>query len=175
MTVGGQRWMAAPARQQSNGDALMEPAGNTPVATESQGTADRIERFIHDLFAAWNAHDLDRIVAFYAPGYEGADVSERAPQRGPAGIRATLDRYFGAFPDIQFSADEVLVQGNRAAVVWTARGTHRGPVMGIPPTGHQIAVAGVSRLVIEDGRVVSARYIWDVAGLLRAIKLLPDL
>jgi predicted ester cyclase len=59
--------------------------------------------------------------------------------------------------------------------VWTARGTHRGSVMNIPPTGRAINVRGVSVLTIENAQVKNAIYIWDVAGLLRNIGLLPEL
>jgi predicted ester cyclase len=59
--------------------------------------------------------------------------------------------------------------------MWNVRGTHQGTLMNIPPTGRQISVRGVSLLTIENAKVRRATYIWDVAGLLRAVGLLPEL
>jgi hypothetical protein len=47
--------------------------------------------------------------------------------------------------------------------------------MNIPATGRPVTVRGVSVCHVEGGRIVRAMHIWDVAGLLRAIGLLPEL
>jgi len=47
--------------------------------------------------------------------------------------------------------------------------------MNIPPTGRAVAVRGTSVLTVEDGKIKRAFRIWDVAGLLRSIGLLPEL
>ena len=76
------------------------------------------------LLDAWNAHDLDRVEAFYAPQYEGTDVADAAPQRGPREVRQTLARYLQAFPDLRFTG-QTIVQDNRIVLFWHAHGTHR--------------------------------------------------
>jgi steroid delta-isomerase-like uncharacterized protein len=134
-----------------------------------------IEQFLNNLINAWNSHDLDAAAQFYADDYAGMDIAQREPHRGARGIREFLQRYQNAFPDYRFTADEMIVAGDRAVLVWTARGTHRGSVMNIPPTGRAINVRGVSVLTIENAKVKNAIYIWDVAGLLRNIGLLPEL
>ena len=132
-------------------------------------------QLVADLFEAWNAHDADRIASLYAPDYEGVDIGEATPRRGHAGIRDAFARYLHAFPDVCFALDEIVAQGNRVALVWTATGTHQGSFMNIPPTGRTVAVRGMSLLEVEDGKVTRDLSVWDVAGLLRAIGLLPDL
>jgi len=134
-----------------------------------------LEQFVNDLLAAWNSHDIDRAAKFYAAGYIGDDVGQAMPHRGPAGIREFLARYLSAFPDFHFALDELVVDGNRVALVWTANGTHQGTLMNIPPTGRRISIRGVSLLTVQDNQVQQASYIWDVAGLLRNIGLLPEL
>ncbi len=134
-----------------------------------------IGQLVEDLLDAWNAHDIRRITTFYAPQYEGVDVGEAAPQRGQRAISQAVDRYLRAFPDLRFVGEDVVVQGDRAVVVWTAHGTHGGKLMHIPPTGRKIAVRGISVLTIENGKITRGLYVWDAAGLLRAIGLLPEL
>lgn len=132
-------------------------------------------RLITELLKAWNTHDLERITSFYAPDYEGMDISEARPQQGPAGIRQSIARYLQAFPDLHFTEEWFIAQGDRLALAWMAQGTHQGMLMNIPATGHYIQVRGVSLLTLVDGKIKQGLYIWDVAGLLRNIGLLPEL
>ena len=137
--------------------------------------AEELGYFVRELLEAWNDHEVESIKEFYAPEYEGVDVAQAEPQRGPQGVSQTAERYLQAFPDLRFLEEETVVQDNRVVLVWTARGTHRGKLMHIPPTGRKISVCGVSSLTVEDGRITRGLYVWDVAGLLRAIGLLPEL
>ena len=138
-------------------------------------TPGEIARLVRNLLEAWNAHDPERLRTFYASGYEGVDVGQAKPQRGPQDVSRMVKRYVQAFPDLRFVDEDVVVQGNRAVLVWTARGTHGGELMHIPPTGRNVAVRGTSVLTIENGKVTRGLYVWDVAGLLRSIGLLPEL
>jgi steroid delta-isomerase-like uncharacterized protein len=131
-------------------------------------------QLVSDLLAAWNAHDPERAAAFYAPNYVGTDVGHASPQHGPRGRMVVLRSYIRAFPDLRFEG-EVLVDGERAVLLWTMHGTHRGTIMHIPPTGRKVAVRGVSVLTIADGLITHGETIWDTAGFLRALGLLPEL
>jgi steroid delta-isomerase-like uncharacterized protein len=128
-----------------------------------------------ELVAAWNAHDLDRLEALYAATYEGMDVGDMTPARGPAGARRAVERYLQAFPDLHLTVERSVTDSGQVALFWTARGTHRGPLLHIPPTGRFVAVRGSSLLTVQDSRITSGLHIWDVAGLLRSLGLLPEL
>lgn len=136
---------------------------------------DSVTVFIDDLIAAWNAHDVQRVTTFYAPDYEEIDVAQAEPRRGPEAVRRYLLYYLRAFPDIQVTIDECIADHDKVALYWTWRGTHRGAFMHIPPTGRQVVVRGTSLIALAGGRIRSAVRIWDLAGLLRTIGLLPDL
>jgi steroid delta-isomerase-like uncharacterized protein len=130
---------------------------------------------VTNLVEAWNAHDGDRLAALYADDFVGIDVAERDPQRGPQGARRTFERYLQGFPDLQLVLRETVVQDNRVAVLWIAKGTHAGSINHIPATGRPIEVMGMSTMTVQDGKLVHATSVWDMAGLLRALGLLPDL
>jgi steroid delta-isomerase-like uncharacterized protein len=129
---------------------------------------------VGQLLDAWNTHDADRAATFYAPDYLGFDIAYAAPQRGPQDVRRNLMRYLEAFPDLHFTGTTI-VQDNRAVLIWTAHGTHLGTLLHIPPTGRQITVQGVSILTIVGAQITRGEFIWDLAGLLRALRLLPEL
>ncbi len=134
-----------------------------------------IPPLIADLIVAWNAHDLDRLLPLYAPDYEGLDVAQKAPDLGQTGVRATLERYCLAFPDMTFTVENIITQESDVVLSWSAVGTHQGHLMHIPPTGRFIGVQGMSILTLRQGLIWRGRTIWDVAGLLRGLGLLPDL
>lgn len=136
---------------------------------------ERVAELGRDLVRAWNAHDADRIVGLHAPKYVGIDVAEAAPRHGREGIRRVVEIYLRAFPDLQLTVEDMLVDGNRLVVLWIAHGTHVGSVMRIPPTHRPIEVRGLSVLTIEAGMITRAFHHWDVAGMLRNLGLLPEL
>jgi steroid delta-isomerase-like uncharacterized protein len=124
---------------------------------------------------AWNAHDLDGLAALVAPDFEGTDVAEAGVVHGPEGFRRQAAVYLTAFPDLRLTFDEVFVNGDRVAVRWSTEATHAGPFLRVPPTHRRVHGKGVTLFTLEGGRVRRSERVWDVANLLRAFGLLPDL
>jgi steroid delta-isomerase-like uncharacterized protein len=134
-----------------------------------------IQEIIDSLLAAWNDHDAERVSHHYADDYIGHDDSITTQQRGPDGVRASVQQYLNVFPDLSIRAEEIIASGNRAAVKVQVKGTQRGTILNIPPTGSPVEVRGTAFLSIRDGKICQASYQWDVAGFLRGIGLLPEL
>jgi steroid delta-isomerase-like uncharacterized protein len=146
----------------------------TSAALETTDTADA-DDVLRELTHWWNRHDLAGVMALYHADYRGTDVGFSGEQSGPEVVAESFACYWGAFPDLRLTLDDRIVAGNRVAIAWTARGTHAGTFMHIPPTGRTVTVRGVSFLTLDGGRISRATHVWDVAGLLRAVRLLPDL
>jgi len=127
------------------------------------------------LLDAWNSHDAERVASFYAANYVGVDISDAGQQRGPAGVRETVQHYLNSFPDLQLTQEQVIICDNRAAIKVTVHGTHQGGIMHIPATSRSTEIHGVAFLTFDHGKITQASYLWDVAGFLRSIGLLPDL
>ncbi len=134
-----------------------------------------VQSLIDELIAAWNAHDVDRVIALYDGDYEGQDVGEAQRHRGRDSVRRSICGYFHAFPDICLQVESVKLCRNEAVLIWSALGTHRGMFMKIPPTGREVCIHGISVLTIEAGLLRRGLQFWDVAGFLRTINLLPEL
>ncbi len=127
------------------------------------------------LMDAWNAHDARAVAACYAPDFVGDDIALAEPQHGTESIRKLTLYYLRAFPDLAVTVDGRVIDGDAVALIWTLTGTHRGTFMNIPPTGRHTSVRGTTYLTIRDGLIVRATRIWDLAGLLRGMGLLPEL
>lgn len=150
-------------------DATTAPGSEAPPDPAT------LMRLSTQLTAAWNAHDPKRVAALCTSDYSGENIGEAMPHHGPDGMAASVARYLAAFPDLHFTVDDVVIQGNRVVQVWRAQATHRGSLMNIPATGLSIEVRGASVLTFRGDKLQQALYIWDVAGLLREIGLLPEL
>lgn len=132
-------------------------------------------QLIERLMVMWNSHDCSGADEIYAPDYRGIDITDASRVNGPEGVAKQLERFYRAFPDLRFQSEETIIENKRVALYWSARGTHQGTLLNIPPSGRRVHVHGVSMLWIENGRIVRGVHMWDMAALLRAIGLLPEL
>jgi steroid delta-isomerase-like uncharacterized protein len=133
------------------------------------------KQLVVELVETWNSHDLERVAACYGTDCYVLDVAIAQPLVGRQAVQLMFAAYFQAFPDLKLTPDDIIVDGDRVALFWTAHGTHHGSIMNIPASGRTISAKGVNRLVLRDGLVCETTTIWDVAGMLRHMGLLPDL
>ncbi|HYE94859.1 MAG TPA: ester cyclase [Rubricoccaceae bacterium] len=107
----------------------------------------------------------------FAPDYTvfmGADE-----MRGTAAIKALVDQYRAAFPDLRFTVDDVIAEGDRLAVRWTATGRNDGPLLGMPASGRRATWAGVSCWQMADGRCIEDRVTMDALGMMQQLGAVP--
>jgi len=104
-----------------------------------------------------NQGNLDVVDEIVDPNYVYRSPDEEL--HGTEALKAFLAGYHSAFPDLRMAIDELVVAGDKAVIFFTLTGTHKGPLMGIPPTGKRMQVHGVVRSRFEDGRIVEE---WEV-------------
>jgi predicted ester cyclase len=73
--------------------------------------------------------------------------------------------FFAAFPDLEFTVDAVMAEGDMAATLWTATGTQRGEWQGIAPTDREVTWQGVNLFRFECGRIAESWGEADHLGL----------
>jgi len=87
----------------------------------------------------------------------------------PEGVERFVSQFLISFPDLQHTLEEMIADGNRVAVRFSAQGTHTGTWLQFAPTGKSIQYSGVTWAWIEDGRVVEHHTWWDKARLIEQI------
>jgi steroid delta-isomerase-like uncharacterized protein len=92
---------------------------------------------------------------------------------GVEGIKHFYGALRDAFPDIHFTIDDQIAQGDRVVTRWTAQATHSGEYQGIPATGKQISIMGIDIDRIANGRVVECWPVMDELGLLQQLDVIP--
>ena len=78
-----------------------------------------------------------------------------------------------AFPDIKFSIDGLHALGDVVAFRWSARGTHRGDLLGIAPTGRPVTILGMIIDRFSGGKVVERWEHYDRLGMLQQVGAIP--
>ena len=119
-------------------------------------------------FEAANAGDVEASIAATAP-----DARLNGAPFGREGDRERTRRMLAAFPDVQYDLHDLLAEGDRVAVRYTMRGTHRGELMGIPATGRKVAMPVTTIYRIANGQIAELWETYDALGLLQQIGALP--
>jgi predicted ester cyclase len=116
-------------------------------------------------------HDAPALAADHA--IDGIVVS---PTGGVLEGRAEIERiyrvWFTAFPDLVFTTELLLVDGNRVALLCRITGTHAGEFFGMAPTGRRIEVAGAFIYELADGYITHERRVLDFTGVLVQVGVL---
>ena len=92
---------------------------------------------------------------------------------GSEGVKLTIGMFVGAFPDMHLTVEDLIAEGDMVVARWTLRGTHQGASLGMPPTGKQFAMPGVSIVRLSDGKSVEQWVVHDQLGMLQQLGLIP--
>ena len=84
-------------------------------------------------------------------------------------LKQNMRRRFTAFPDLIVRIEEIVAEGDKVVIWYTAQGTHQGEFEGFTPTGRHVNWFGVDLARIESGKIVQARFIDDSMGLMRQL------
>src|SRR5215217_4473385 len=90
---------------------------------------------------------------FMAPNYVDHPNLPGLPS-GPEGMKQALTYYRDASPQLQATLDDILAEGERVALRWSARGTHLGEWLDVPPTGEHFTMSGITIYRIAEGKAV---------------------
>lgn len=119
-----------------------------------------------------NRHDpsiVDELLAddyvMHGPG--GQDI------KGPEGFKQALIAYLSIFPDIHFTIDDMVAEGDKVAVRITYTATQKGEYLGIAPTGKRITMTEAIFYRLAGGRIVEAFPYSDSLALFQQLGVSP--
>jgi steroid delta-isomerase-like uncharacterized protein len=126
-----------------------------------------VVRACFDEASKGNFDALDEILT---PGY----VLHPEEVRGADGLAEMVARYRSALSGLRVDIEQQFTEGDFVATRYTIRGTHDGDLMGVPPSGKDVAFAGITISRCEDGRLAEEWEITDALGLLGQVGALPE-
>ncbi|MEO5890123.1 MAG: ester cyclase [Ferruginibacter sp.] len=105
------------------------------------------------------------------------DFTEHIPfpgqEPGREGLKFVLNLMFSGFPDMEWTVQEQIAEGEKVVTRFTWTGTHKGEFMGIPPTDKKVEVWGVVIDVVRNSLFSESRIIMDNIGLLQQLGVMP--
>jgi steroid delta-isomerase-like uncharacterized protein len=123
---------------------------------------------------AFNQGKLAVIDEVCAPNYVLYDPT--GPVHTPEGFKQFISVYRTAFPDLHFTIEDEIAEGDKVVMRWTSRGTHRGELMGIPPTGKQSTVTGITiARAAANGKFEEVWNNLDTLGMLQQLGVIPTM
>jgi steroid delta-isomerase-like uncharacterized protein len=138
----------------------------------SENNKNVVRRLIEEVWNKGNLHVADEL---YTPNYLHHDPATPDVGRGPEGEKQRATLYRSAFPDFRLSIDELLADGDHVVARWTCRGTHKGELNGIAPTGKQFNISGISLVRFSGGKMAEGWINWDTIGLMQQLGVVPPL
>ncbi len=123
----------------------------------------------------WNKGNLSVADELFAPTYTHHDASTPDVGRGPESEKKRVTLYRNAFHDLRLTIEDIIAEGETVMARWSCRGSHKGDLSGIAPTGKQFAISGVSIARLEKGKMVEGWVNWDALGLMQQLGVVPEL
>ena len=133
--------------------------------------SDKATELVSGLQQAWNEKDWESLRDLHTrdwidhnmpPGFQDLD-----------GLHATFMLFTTAFPDLRFHPLNIIRDGDYVSSHYEITGTHTGEFMGLPPTGRQVRVRGITQLQMLDGLCAEAWTVVDQLTLMQQIGAVP--
>ena len=127
-------------------------------------------RWLNESF--WNKGNAGVLDEVFAPDF----LDHNAPPGstpGREGFKQFATMFRAAFSDFSSTADDLIAEGDKVVWRWTFRGTHKDTFMGIPATGKQITMTGISIDRFAGGQIVERWTQVDLLGLMQQLGVVP--
>ena len=124
-----------------------------------------VRRFVEEFWNEGNMATADELMAvdaeIHMPTGEVVNLD---------GLKSFAGMFRGSFPDWHSTVEELIAEGDKVAERWTARGTHQGELLGIPPpTGMRVEVPGSVFYRIVGGKIVEFRGLFNMMSLMQQL------
>ena len=123
----------------------------------------------------WNKGDLSVADELFTPNYDHHDPSTPDVGRGPESEKKRATLYRTAFPDLRLTIEDIIAEGETVMARWSCRGTHKGDLSGIAPTGKHFTISGVSIARFSGSKMAEGYVNWDALGLMQQLGVVPEL
>jgi steroid delta-isomerase-like uncharacterized protein len=138
----------------------------------SEGNKNTVRRLFEEV---WNKGDLQVTDDLFTPNYSHHDSSTPDVGRGPESEKKRATLYRTAFPDLRMTVEDIIAEGETVVARWSCRGTHKGDLNGIAPTGKHVNLTGISIARFTNGKMSEGFVNWDALSLMQQLGVVPEL
>jgi steroid delta-isomerase-like uncharacterized protein len=130
-------------------------------ARENKAIARRADE---ELFDRGNLDVADEL---FALNFVYHDPASGEDWHGPESVKQYATMLRAAFPDLHYTVEDQIAEGDKVVTRYTASGTHQSELMGIAPTGNRVEITGISITRIEDGKIEEIWENYDTLGMMQ--------
>jgi steroid delta-isomerase-like uncharacterized protein len=136
--------------------------------------ASDMEKMMNDYVAAWNAHDMERVLSFCTDDIVYEDVPIEKAWRGKKEAKDFVSSTFTNFPDFKIEVKASFGAGDGGAGEWVMSGTFaNSSIPGVPATGKSFSIPGASVIEFREGKINRESMYWNMAAFLQQVGLMP--
>ena len=136
----------------------------------SEANKDVVRRIVEEV---WNGGKLDSIDEFYAADFVNTDPS--SPEvKNLEQFKQWVAEMHAGFSDEQITVEDLIAEGDKVVEQWSAKATHTGDFMGIPPTNKKTNMSGITIYRIVDGKVKECVWSYDTYGFMVQLGVIPS-
>ncbi len=103
----------------------------------------------------------------YDPNSESGEV------RGSEPIKGEIEYFRNAVPDLTYTIEDQIAEGDGVVTRYTASGTHQGEFFGVGATGEWITMSGIMVDRLEEGKMVEEWPEYDLLGVMQQLGAVP--
>ncbi len=135
---------------------------------------EKARRLMEEAFGGGKVEVIDEVLdpdfVCYDPNSEAGEV------RGADTIKQEIEWFRNAVPDLTYTVEDQVAEGDEVVTRWTARGTHEGEFFGVSGSGNRIEMSGIQidRFDEESGKMVEEWPEYDLLGAMRQIGAVTD-
>ena len=140
----------------------------------AQQNKEKALRFLEEGFGQGNLEVVDEVLdadfVCYDPNSESGAV------RGANTIKEEIEWFRNAVPDLTYTVEDQVAEGEKVVSRYTASGTHQGEFFGVAPTGKRIEMSGIQidRFDEESGKMVEEWPEYDMLGAMKQMGAVPE-
>lgn len=136
------------------------------MATIEETNKAQFRRTYEEMFNQGNLAIVEELIA---PDFLNHEVPPGMNNRGPESMRRVVMMLRTAFPDLHFTIEELVAEGDTVAGRVTLSGTHQGPFMGMAPTGRSVQQVSMHFVRFRDGKGIEHRVVRDDLSMMRQL------
>jgi steroid delta-isomerase-like uncharacterized protein len=131
-------------------------------------TEEQNKTIIRQFHEAMDSQDVNRLIEFLAPDAvcHGAGPHEDVTAENAAQF---FQPFFQAFPDMTHNIEDIFAKGDMVVARILIQATHKGDLMGIPPTGNKVKFYQITIMQIVDGKIKESWRLTDSLGLMQQL------
>ena len=130
------------------------------------------EKLLDLNYEAWRAHDVNKIVSYFAEDASYEDMAMGVTFHGKEEIASFASEVFSQMPDFHVEYAKRFATERFGAGQWIITATFDGEFEGIDCTGKRIEFTGLSYYSFESGKIATAQDCWDYTAMMQAFGVL---